>query len=146
MNESTVTAVQAKWVEKLPPLRLGGSIAALAVALAMVFAPLAAVAYASHGTTGLLAAAIAVGVCWLGSSLALAGTWLFGRSGTSGPMFTLLFGLVFNCALPFATGLVLNRAGGPLAEAGVFGLIMTCFLFSLTVETVLSLCLLKERA
>ena len=144
MNDLTVKAVEAKWLDKLPPLRLGACCSILAVAIALVLIPLAAFAYARHGQQGVVAAIVAAGVCCLGSTLALVGTSLFGRSGVNGPLFTLLFGMLFNCALPFAVGLVLDRSGGPLAEAGVFGLLMTVFLFSLAIETILSLCLLKS--
>ena len=75
--------------------------------------------------------------------MALCGTAKFGRTGLNAPLFTIAFGLVFNCALPFAVGLVLSRAGGALAQAGVFGQIVICFQFTLLIETLLSLCLIK---
>lgn len=145
MTDSTVTAVQAKWLEKLPPMRLARAWATLTVAMAVCFAIVGGVMYGWRGEAALQAAAVAAGVCWLGSSLALAGTAMFGRTGVNGPMYTLLFGMAFNCGLPFVTGLALNRLGGPLAEAGVFGLIVVFFQFALVVETLLSLCLIKPE-
>ncbi len=142
-NDLTVSTVQAKWVEKLPPLRLASCCSLLSAAIALVFIPVAAVAYTRQGQPAVVAAIVAAGVCWFGSTLALIGTNRFGRSGINGPLYTMAIGMVFNGALPFAVGLVLNRSGGPLAEAGVFGLVMTFFLFALAVETMLSLCLLK---
>jgi hypothetical protein len=134
---------QLKWVEKLPPLRFARAWMLFTAAMLLFFVPVAAVAYALKGSPVLPAAAIACGVCWLGSTLALAGTALFGRSGVQGPMYTLAFGLVFNCGLPFLIGFSLHRAGGALAEAGVFGLTVIFFQFALVVSTLLALCLIK---
>ena len=144
MNDLTVKAVQAKWLEKLPPLRLRGCCSILLSAMVLFFAPVAAIAFSWHGQDALVATAVAAGVCWLGSTLALVGTAWFGRTGINAPLYSLLFGLAFNCALPFTIGLILHRNGGPLAQAGVFGLIMVFFLWALAVETVLSLCLIKS--
>jgi hypothetical protein len=141
MDKTTVKTV--RWVEKLPPLRFGISWAILSLAMLLFFLPVAAIAYGLNGAGALPAAAVAAAVCWLGSTLALAGTARFGRAGINGPLYTLAFGMVFNCGLPFIVGLVLNRAGGELAQAGVFGLIVIFFQFALVVSTVLSLCLIK---
>jgi hypothetical protein len=141
MDKQAVKAVQ--WVDKLPPLRFGRGWAIFSLAMLAFFVPVAAIAYTLNGPDALPAAALAATVCWLGSTLALAGTARFGRAGINGPMYTLAFGLVFNCGLPFIVGLVLSRAGGALAEAGVFGLIVIFFQFALVVSTVLSLCLIK---
>lgn len=143
MDPTTVKPVQAKWVEKLPPMRFGRSWAILTAAMLLFFLPVAAIAYALNGEDALPAAAVAAGVCWLGSTLTLAGTARFGRAGINGPMYTLAFGLVFNFALPFFVGLVLYRAGGALGQAGVFGLIVIFVQFALAVSTLLSLCLIK---
>jgi hypothetical protein len=143
MDLTTVTTVQAKWVEKLPALRFGRSWVILTLAMLVFFAPVAAIAYRIKGPEALSAAAVAAGVCWFGSTLALAGTAAFGRSGINGPLYTLAFGMLFNCGLPFIVGLALYRSGGALARAGVFGLIVIFFQFALVVSTVLSLCLIK---
>jgi hypothetical protein len=144
MNDVTVKAVRANWVDKLPPLRLVRCWSILSAAMLLFFVPVAAIVYFRHGQTAVFAAAVAAGVCWLGSALALAGTARFGRGGVNAPLYTLLFGLIFNCMLPFSVGLILSRTGGALADSGVFGLIMFFFLFALTVETLLSLCLIKS--
>lgn len=136
--------VQPKWVDKLPPLRLTACFAILSSAMLLFFVPVAAIAYRLHGDAALPAAAVAAGVCWLGAMLALTGTARFGRAGINAPIYSLFFGMVFNCALPFAVGMILNRQGGPLAEAGVFGLTVVFFQFALVVETLLALCLIKS--
>ncbi len=118
----------------------------LSAAMLLFFALVATIAYRLHGADALQAAAVAAGVCWLGGILSLAGTARYGRSGINGPLYALLFGMVFNCALPFTVGLVLSRIGGPLAQAGVFGLIVVFFQFALVVGTLLTLCLIKRSA
>jgi hypothetical protein len=144
MNSFGGEAVQAKWLERLPPLRLAGCLSILSAAMILFYVPVAAVAYFLHGPIGMGAATVAVAVCWLGASLALVGTARFGRGGINAPLYTIAFGLAFNCALPFVVGLVLSRGGGALAEAGVFGQIVIFFQFTLLVETLLSLCLIKS--
>jgi hypothetical protein len=126
-------------------LRFAACWGIFSAAMLLFFMPVAAIAQWLRGADALVAAAVAAGVCWLGSTVALAGTARFGRSGVNGPLYTLAFGLVFNCGFPFLTGLVLSRAGGTLAQAGVFGLIVIFFQFALVVGTVLSLCLIKAR-
>lgn len=85
----------------------------------------------------MLAAATAVGICWLSGSLALAaicfGTWL--RLPVQG----VLGGMLVRMALPLAAGLVLSRVSGPLAESNVFSMIVGVYLCGLVVETLLSL-------
>jgi hypothetical protein len=49
-----------------------------------------------------------------------------------------LLGMLFRMGLPLVTGVVLTRAGGPLADAGLFGMIMVFYLVGLVVETTLS--------
>jgi hypothetical protein len=144
MNYFDGAAVQAKWLDKLPPLRLMSCCLILSAAMLLFYVPVAATAYYLHGQAGVLAASVAAGVCWLGSILALGGTWRFGRTGLNAPLFTLFFGMVFNGALPFSVGLVLYRSGGALARGGVFGLTLIFFQFALVVETLLSLCLIKS--
>jgi hypothetical protein len=143
MNDLTVKAVQAKWLEKLPPLRVGACCSILSAVLLVTLLVVGAAAYTLHGLAAARAAAAAALICWTGSNVALLAAWRFGRGGVNGPLWTLLFGLVFNCALPFSVGLLLSRSGGSLAEAGVFGLIVIFFQVSLLTETLLSLCLMK---
>jgi hypothetical protein len=144
MKSTTVTAVQVKWVDKLPPLRLARCLVIQSAATLLFLALVGTIAYATRGQGTMVAAAVAAVVCWLGSTLTLVGTARFGRSGINAPLYTVAFGLVFNCALPFVVGLMLFRAGGPLAEHGVFGLMVIFFQFTLVVNTLLSLCLVKS--
>jgi hypothetical protein len=50
----------------------------------------------------------------------------------------ILLGTLFRTGLPLVVGFALHRAGGELARAGVFGMILCYYLVALLVETVLS--------
>ena len=143
MNDMTVVPVQATWIEKLPPLRLGSCVSMLSAAMLVCFVPVAVIGYALHGQSAVFASAVAATVCWSGAGLALIATAKFGRQGANAPLATVLFGMAFNGALPFLVGLVLSRSGGALAEAGVFGLIVIFLQCALVIETLLALCLIK---
>lgn len=100
--------------------------------------------FSNHGTTGLIAALVAAGTCWLGGTLALISTAFAGR-GSTAALWSLLFGMLFRMGLPLVVGLALNRAGGPLASAGVFGMVLVFYLLILVVETPLSIKLLQHN-
>ena len=85
----------------------------------------------------MLAAATAVGICWLSGSLALAVT-CFGTQFRL-PVQGVLGGMLVRMALPLVAGIVLSEVGGPLAEANVFSMIVGVYLCALVVETLLSL-------
>ena len=82
------------------------------------------------------AALIAVGVCWLAGVLSLAATHFGTRAGL--PVQGLLLGMFFRMGLPLAAGAALNQVG-PLADAGIFSMILGVYLCGLVVETMLSL-------
>jgi hypothetical protein len=95
---------------------------------------------AQHGATGVLAAVIAVGICWLCSTAALAIFALF--LGTRESMNAMLGGVLIETVLPIGIGLLLKTQVPALAEAGVFGLMMPAFLIALAAKTLLVLWLL----
>jgi hypothetical protein len=98
-------------------------------------------AHGQHGEDGVKAAALAAGICWVGAMIALLLVGLFRASHNQMVSATLL-GMFFRMGLPLMTGLMLTRAGGPLAEAGLFGMILVFYLVGLLVETILSVRLL----
>ena len=102
------------------------------------FLPIGGWGYISYGMTGVIAALVAAGTCWMGGTLALISTAIASR-GSTAAMWALLFGMLFRMGLPLAVGLALNRAGGPLASAGVFGMVLVFYLLILVVETPLSI-------
>jgi hypothetical protein len=56
----------------------------------------------------------------------------------------LLGGTLVRTGLPLASGIFLQQIGGPLAEAGVFGMIVACYLVMLIFETLLSVRMIKS--
>jgi hypothetical protein len=114
-----------------------GSCAILAAALLPFAAGVGWYGYASAGSLGLAAAAIAAGVCWLSGSLALVAAFVGQRlnAGIQG----VLVGMIFRMGLPLGAGMALERNSPPLAAAGVFHMILALYLVALLVETLLSL-------
>jgi hypothetical protein len=110
-----------------------------------LFLPLAAwYGFTRYGQPGAIAAAVAAVICAAGSTAALIATWRF--RGPAAALYAMLFGMVFQFALPFAAGLILSQAGGMLARAGVFGMIVVFYLYTLVVKTLLVLPLVKAAA
>lgn len=97
---------------------------------------------ATRGVSGVLAALVAAGVCWFGAMAALVVAGGAGRDGRA--VQAHLKGMFFRLGLPLAAGLALQKAGGVLAEGGVFGQIVVFYLITLTAETLLSLRLIKH--
>jgi len=109
----------------------------LSLSLLLVFPIIGAYAYNTHGTDGLIAAALAGAICWSGAMIALVLVGLFRKSPNQMVSATLA-GMLFRMGLPLVTGLVITNAGGPLADAGIFGMILVFYLVGLVVETILS--------
>jgi hypothetical protein len=127
----------------------GGSLTSLLLAcaaLAAVLIPLAAVlgafAFARSGLIGLGAAAIAAAVCWIAASLALTAVYL--GQEIKNPIAGILGGMIFRMGLPLVVILAIQRAQGPLADAGCLWMILGLYAVALVVETWLSLQLVQR--
>lgn len=131
------------WVNWLPrgrSLSFTGACARLALALALFALPVAALVFSRTAWAGVAATAVAAGVCGLGGMLALAVVaWGRTRHASQQGLTAVLAGFVFRMLLPLVIGLILNRQVPLLREAGVFGMIVVFYLFTLVVETWLSL-------
>ena len=121
-----------------------GSLASLLRACAVLFAVLAPLsiaiacfAYTRSGTVGIVAAAIAGGLCWVSGSLALAAAFLGQR--WNNPIAGILGGTLLRLGFPLAGGLAIQQTQPPIAQAGCFTMILGLYLVALAVETVLSL-------
>jgi hypothetical protein len=115
----------------------------LVLVVAVVFPGLLWWGYARHGGTGIISATIAVLVCLIASSLALVITvWAGPQGGVGG----LLLSLFCRTGLPLIAGLLLTQLNHALARAGVFGMILICYLVTLAAETVLSVRLIGAMA
>lgn len=89
------------------------------------------------------AALLATGVCWFAGALALSATQVGSRLGM--PLQGFMAGMLFRTGLPLGAGIALNRVG-PLAESGIFTMILGVYLCALVVETILSLYLIQPAA
>jgi hypothetical protein len=134
----------AKQVEMRGPKRPAVCFAVLAVSVAILLIPISVFAFYRTGWLGVAAAMVAALVCWLAATIALAIVVLFRgpKHGVSG----ILGSMLIRMALPLVAGTVLSRQGGPLAEAGVFGMIVVFYLFTLAIETLLSVSLVGQAS
>lgn len=128
------------WLPRGRSLTFAGACARLVAALALFALPVGGLVFARAAWTGVAATAVAAAVCGLGGSLALA-VVAWGRNSAPAQqgLTAVLAGFVFRMLLPLVVGLALSRQVPPLREAGVFGLIVVFYLFTLVVETWLSL-------
>jgi hypothetical protein len=117
--------------------------AVLTVAVACFFLVVSLFAFYGNGWAGVVAAAVAAWVCWFAAALALAIVMLLRgpQHGVAG----VLGSMLIRMALPLAVGVFLSRQGGSLAEAGVFGMIVTFYLFTLAIETWLSVSFISRN-
>ena len=113
----------------------------LTVVVLLVFTVFAVVGYRGHGTTGVAAAGVAGGTCWAGALIALVLTGLLRRHRQA--LAGVLAGMFFRLGAPLVVGLWLHQRAGPLAEAGVFGMIMLFYLVTLSTETALAVRLVR---
>jgi len=125
------------------PMGLVVSCAVLALVVLLAFPAFAWFGFSRHGHVGLLAAATAGVVCFVAAAAALAASATL--RGPKTAVHGALLGIAFRTGLPLMAGFVLMQRGGPLAEAGVFGMIVVYFLITLTVETLLAVRLLRPR-
>lgn len=108
----------------------------LTLALLLVLPLFAWYGFRAHGTVGVTTAMIAAFVCWVGALPSLFGLAL--TRGTPAAVQAMLFGMLFRTAIPLGAGFVLQQLGGELARAGVFGMILCYYLWTLLIETLVS--------
>lgn len=119
------------------PASLPWACALLAAALAALLPCFAAIGYSTSGTIGILAAAVAFGICISSGIAALCITAIaqMMNQGVQG-----VFGaMLVRMSVPMVALFVLPKIGGPLVAAGVTGMVMAYYLFTLAIETWLSL-------
>ena len=117
-------------------LSLVGSCALLAVILVPTGLAMGWLVARRFDALVLTTAATATGVCWLAGTLALSATVLGNRFRC--PVQGLLVGILLRTGLPLVAGAALNQVA-PLAETGIFSMILGVYLCALTAETILAL-------
>jgi hypothetical protein len=123
------------------PLGLAFACALLTLSVVVAFTAVSYFAHVQFGIVGVITVGVAACVCWLGATASLVVTGLL-RS-TSKAVAGVLIGIALRFGLPLAVGSVLQFAGGNLAASGIFGWIVVFYLLTLTVETTLSVWLLR---
>jgi len=93
-------------------------------------------AYSRYQLSGVMAAGLAIAVCYLSAAAAL---WIVSISRSHPQLLApTLFSMALRTGIPLTFGLFVQQAGGPLVEAGIFGMILCYYLWLLLVETVLA--------
>ncbi|MEX0793209.1 MAG: hypothetical protein WD045_08745 [Pirellulaceae bacterium] len=111
--------------------------------LAAAFLPLpAAYGWINSGMTGVQAAVLAAGICLFSAFAAL----LLAIVAQGSPMMlhATLAGIFLRTGFPLICGLLLHWKGGPLVEAGMFGMILACYLVMLAGETILAVLIISK--
>lgn len=125
------------WVARLGSMSLPARCALLSLSLGVFLVAVGGFLLATRGWQAVAAAGVAALLCWIGGSLALLVGAFF--RGPQRALHAALAGMLFRTGVPLVGGLWLHRQEGALAEAGVFGLVVVFYLWTLVVETCLSL-------
>ena len=115
----------------------------LALASAVAFPVVGYAAYIRFGRAGMIAAAIAIGVCWISATIAMAIT-----GGTRNSPLELSGILVANgmrFGVPLLAAVTLHYGHASLAEVGIFGWFVIAYLWTLLVGTTLSVFLERKQ-
>ena len=127
---------------KLARLGLAAQTAVLALAVALLAAPLLALAYAISETRGVIAALVAAVICLVGGEIALVLSNLLARRLE--PLQAVLVGMMARMAVPLVLGLIVHFAAPSLTAAGMFFYFLAFYAVVLAVETMLSLAHLPQ--
>jgi hypothetical protein len=111
--------------------------AALFAAVAVAYLAVAPVAWAISNAIGLLASAVAAGLCLAGATLALMVTYIL--RGPHLALQNLLLGMLLRMGVPLMLGLVLHTQVDLLAAGGMLYYLVGFYFVTLTIETVLTL-------
>lgn len=127
---------QAEPANRSRAFRLTRAALLLTVVFGIAFPAFAFYGNQGHGRTGVIAAAVAAITCWGAGIVALVFISLFRnpQQAFNGVGLAMLFRM----AIPMAVGFMVTKVSGPLAEAGVFGMIVGFYLVGLLVETLLA--------
>jgi hypothetical protein len=111
-------------------------------AIVLVAIPIAAqLATQWRGSSTWFATLVAAGVCWLGATVSLVVAYLGRQRGAA--MMGLMLSMLVRMAIPLAIALLVVTSHSALAEGGLMGQLLIFYLLTLTVETLLSVSLVK---
>ena len=97
-----------------------------------------------HGGVGVIAAVTAALICLVPSILALMSVAL--TAGTENSLSGVLFSMLLRTVLPFFVTILLVQVNRPLADAGLFGMVLINYLVVLAVESALAVRMIQMHA
>jgi hypothetical protein len=121
---------------RFPRLTVAAACALLALSAAVALPIVGYSAFVSYGAAGVVAAAIAIGVCWISATLALILTGWTRNSPLA--LAGMLVANAVRFGVPLLAGVTLHYGHASLAEVGVFGWFVFAYLLFLFVQTTLS--------
>ena len=119
---------------KFGPVAAG---ALLTLTFVLAFPVFGYFAFRVHGWDGVAAAAVAALICWVAGVIALAMVFVFPEPQQVANAVGL--GMLVRMGIALLAGIFFTKTGGPLVDAGVFGMIVGFYLIGLLVETLLAL-------
>jgi hypothetical protein len=123
-------------VNKLERLSLPARLALLGAIVIAAYACIAPLAFSRSGNAGLIAAAVAAGVCLFGAAVGLGMASMF-RTPQSA-MYGVAMSMLARTALPLALGVTLQMNIASLADAGFVYYLLAFYGVALATETILS--------
>jgi len=90
--------------------------------------------YWKHQETGMMAAALAGLVCLFAAEASLLSVIM--TRNPQHKIHAVLVGIFFRTGIPLVFGMFMHFAGGPLVDAGLFGMILIYYLLTLALETI----------
>lgn len=127
----------AGWLAKLRRQSLVVQLGCLFLAVVLAFALIGPLAAWLKGPIGLVAAAFAAGVCFIGAAAALCLCRIFCDPATA--WIGVLAAMVPRMGVPMGFALLVYGVGGPLVDAGFLYYLIVFYPYTLTVDTILSL-------
>ena len=100
--------------------------------------------YSAYGTQGIATTAIAALICFIPASLALYAVAM--TAGTPNALSGTLVSMVVRSAVPIFVTILLVQTVKPLADTGLFAMVLVNYLAVLAVESVLAVRMIKTLA
>jgi hypothetical protein len=110
----------------------------------LVFIAVACFSFSRHGNVGVLAAAVASFICFASAAAALFVTGMV--TGTPNALTGSLLGILLRTMVPFFVCILLVQTSRPLADAGLFGMVLVNYFVVLAVETVLAVRIVQAHS
>lgn len=111
---------------------------------ALLFLACVAYAYSAHGVNAVLAALLASLACLVGAWCSLLCVGM--TTGTANALSGTLLSIFLRTGFPFFVAILIVQASKPLADAGLFAMVLFNYLVVLAVETVLAVRIVQANS